>query len=74
MATENVSKLLPFVVVGARSGQANVSKLVTYYIVNNNGAGTLIGGERLGSSFQPASNGDQLLITPILQASKGTPA
>lgn len=39
MATENVSKLLPFVVVGARSGQAAVSKLVAYAIVNNNTPG-----------------------------------
>lgn len=36
MATENVSKLIPFVIVGARTGQVNVSKLVAYVIVNNN--------------------------------------
>jgi len=36
MATENVSKLIPFVVVGAQPGQANVSKLVAYAIVNTN--------------------------------------
>ena len=39
MATENVTKLIPFVVAGARSGQANVSKLVAYAIVNHNTPG-----------------------------------
>jgi hypothetical protein len=36
MATENVSKLIPFVVVGTPSGDVAVSKLVAYAIVNTN--------------------------------------
>jgi hypothetical protein len=34
MATENVSKLIPFAVVGAPQGTVSVSKLVAYAIVN----------------------------------------
>lgn len=44
-----------------------------YFIVDNNGSGAVIWAERLGASFQPSSNGDQLLITPKFQMSKGTP-
>lgn len=36
--------------------------------------GTLIFADRLSSSFIPADNGDQLVITPTFQASKGTPS
>lgn len=39
MATENVSKLIPFVMVGAPAGQVSVSKLVAYAIVNGNTPG-----------------------------------
>jgi hypothetical protein len=39
MATENVSKLVPAVIVGARSGQVSVTKLVAYAIVNSSTPG-----------------------------------
>lgn len=44
-----------------------------YYVVGNNGTGNLMWAERLGASFTPNNNGDQLLITPVFQMSKGTP-
>ena len=44
-----------------------------YYIVDNNGSGVYIWGERLAASFTPSQNGDQLKITPKFQISKGTP-
>lgn len=45
-----------------------------YYIEDNGGtSGAMIWAERLGASFTPTSNGDQLLITPKFQMSKGTP-
>jgi len=34
---------------------------------------TLIGAELLATPFTPASNGDQLKITPVIKLSKGTP-
>ena len=44
-----------------------------YFVVGNNGSGNLVWAERLGAPFTPNNNGDQLLITPIFQMSKGTP-
>lgn len=44
-----------------------------YYIVDNNGSGVEVWAERLGASFTPNNNGDQLFITPKFQMSKGTP-
>ena len=43
-----------------------------YFIIDADG--TLITAEKLGTSFTPANNGDQLKITPKVQASKGTPS
>lgn len=43
-----------------------------YYVVNADNV--LIWAERLGASFTPDQNGDQLKITPKMQLSKGTPA
>ena len=46
-----------------------------YYIEDNAGStGVVIYAERLGSSFTPANNGDNLKITPAFQLSSGTPA
>jgi hypothetical protein len=36
MATENVTKMIPFVAVGTTTGDVGVSKLVIYAIVNTN--------------------------------------
>ena len=44
-----------------------------YFVVNNNGSGTLVGAEKLTTAFTPATNGDTLDITPQIQMSKGTP-
>ena len=41
-----------------------------YYVYNGT---TLIFAEALSTPFTPANNGDQLSITPIVKASKGTP-
>ncbi len=43
-----------------------------YFVVDADG--TLIYAERLGQSFTPSQNGDQLKITPKFQLSKGTPS
>lgn len=43
-----------------------------YYVVDADGVG--IYSERLANPFQPANNGDQLVITPKFQLSKGTPS
>lgn len=42
-----------------------------YYVVDADGV--LQWAERLGASFTPATNGDQLSVTPKFQLSKGTP-
>lgn len=44
-----------------------------YFVVGNNGTGNLVWAELLGATFTPNNNGDQLLITPVFQMSKGTP-
>ena len=54
---------------GALTGSASI---YGYYVVNADNI--LIWAERLGATFTPTSNGDQLLITPKFQMSKGTPA
>jgi hypothetical protein len=45
-----------------------------YYIEDNAGSGVIIYAERLGASFTPVQNGDNLKITPKFQLSSGTPA
>lgn len=42
-----------------------------YYVVDADGV--LIWAERLGASYTPTTNGDQLSVTPTFQLSKGTP-
>lgn len=44
-----------------------------YYITTSNDA-TVLWAQLLDSTFTPANNGDNLKITPKLQASTGTPA
>ncbi len=49
------------------------TKIYGYYVTN--AAGTiLLWAEALAVYFQPANNGDKLLITPKIQVSFGTPA
>jgi hypothetical protein len=43
-----------------------------YFVVDADG--TLIWAEKLGSTFTPANNGDNVKITPKFQLSKGTPS
>ena len=45
-----------------------------YYVVDDDGAGVLIWAELLTATFTPASNGDQVIITPKFRLSKGVPA
>ena len=56
---------------GTLTGSATI---YGYFVVGNNGTGTLVYAELLGASFQPLNNGDQLKITLKFQLSKGTPA
>lgn len=56
---------------GPLTGNATV---YGYFIVDDNGAGELVWGERFATSFTPANNGDQIKVTPKFQMSKGTPA
>ena len=49
------------------------AKIYGYYVTDNAGT-TLLWAERLAVYFQPANNGDKLLITPKVQMSYGTPA
>jgi len=55
------------------TGSLTGSATIYGYFVTD-GDGTLIFAERLGTSFTPANNGDQLKLTPKFQLSKGTPA
>lgn len=55
------------------TGSLTGSATIYGYFVTD-GDGTLIFGERLGTSFTPANNGDQLKLTPKFQLSKGTPS
>ena len=60
-----------FTFTGPLTGNATI---YGYYIEDNAGSsGTLVWAERLGASFTPNQNGDQLKITPKFQLSKGTP-
>lgn len=43
-----------------------------YFVIDADG--TLIWAEKLGSTFTPANNGDNVKITPKFQLSKGTPS
>lgn len=43
-----------------------------YFVVDHDG--DLIFAERAGSTFTPTNNGDTYKVTPIVQASQGTPA
>ena len=43
-----------------------------YYVLDADG--TLVWGERFGTSFTPANNGDNIKVTPKFQMSKGTPS
>jgi hypothetical protein len=58
-----------FTFTGALSGSATI---YGYFVVDADG--TLIWAERLAQSFTPASNGDELKVTPKFQMSKGTPS
>jgi hypothetical protein len=58
-----------FTFTGALTTNPNV---YGYYITD--AAGTIIYAELLGSPFTPATNGDNLKITPKFQLSSGTPA
>lgn len=53
---------------GALTGGATI---YGYFVVDADGV--LVYAERMGTSFTPANNGDQLKITPAFQLSKGTP-
>jgi hypothetical protein len=59
-----------FTFTGAIGGSG---KVYGYYVTDNGGT-TLLWAERLAVYFQPANNGDKLLITPKIQMSYGTPA
>ena len=59
-----------FTFTGALTGN---TKIYGYYVTNDDGT-VLLWAERLAVYFQPANNGDQLLITPKVQLSYGTPA
>ena len=54
---------------GALTGNAII---YGYYIVDADG--TLIHSERLSANMTPATNGDVLNVTPVMQVSKGTPS
>jgi hypothetical protein len=60
-----------FTFTGAIGGSGTV---YGYFVDDNQGGGALIFSEMLGTPFTPANNGDQVLITPKFQMSKGTPA
>ncbi len=53
---------------GALDGGATI---YGYFVIDADSV--LVYGERLGTSFTPANNGDQLKVTPKFQMSKGTP-
>lgn len=57
-----------FTFTGALTANATI---YGYYVVDDDGA--LIYAEKASSSFTPTNNGDQYLITPVFQLSKGTP-
>jgi hypothetical protein len=54
---------------GALDGGATI---YGYYVIDADG--TYWFGEKLGATFTPANNGDQLKVTPKFQMSKGTPS
>jgi len=57
-----------FTFTGPLNGNA---KIYGYYIVDADD--NFVCAETIAVAFQPANNGDQLLVTPKCQASKGTP-
>ncbi len=56
------------------TGPLTTNPRIYGYYVTDAAATTLLWAERLAVYFQPANNGDKLLITPKIQMSFGTPA
>lgn len=56
------------------TGPLTTNTVIYGYYVTNAAGTVLLWAEKLPQSFTPYNNGDQLLITPKLQLSYGTPA
>jgi hypothetical protein len=56
------------------TGELTTNKDIYGYFVTDNAGTTLIWAEAFGATFHPYNNGDQLLVTPKFQLSKGTPS
>jgi len=58
-----------FTFTGALTGTATI---YGYFIVDADGV--LFAAEKFATTFTPANNGDQVLVTPTIKLSKGTPS
>lgn len=56
------------------TGPLTTNGTIYGYIVTNAAGTVLLWAEKLAQSFTPANNGDQILITPKIALSYGTPA
>lgn len=56
------------------TGPLTTNTTIYGYYVTNAAETVLLWAEKLAQSFAPYNNGDQLLITPKFQLSKGTPS
>ncbi len=55
------------------TGALTTNPTIYGYYVTQTTSGAIMWAERFGTSFTPANNGDQLLLTPIIQCGNGTP-
>jgi hypothetical protein len=56
------------------TGPLTTNGTIYGYVVTNAAGTVLLWAEKLAQSFTPYNNGDQVLITPKFQLSKGTPS
>jgi len=56
------------------TGPLTTNGTIYGYVVTNAAGTVLLWAEKLAQSFVPYNNGDQLLVTPKFQLSKGTPS